>query len=152
MWAWILSELQKAVTALPMDSAITGIDKDDIVSIVILYLCEDQKLAVEIYKNQKIGLLYQLVKCELYEQKSRMFFNNKMELTNYNRIMDVCQKYNIEAKKENAYKISALLEDTTANLNITGVISLLSMRIPLNNGYSRREESYEGMNYETRYV
>jgi hypothetical protein len=128
MWEWLLNELQKAVKALKVNSSITSVDEDDIVSIVAIYLFQNKTLATKIYNDKNIGLLYKLVRHEIYEQKSKMFFENKMELSWYQRIIAVCEKYDIEPVPANAYKISALLEDTTTskNFSIAGIVDLLS--------------------------
>lgn len=143
MWSWILTELKKASRALPLSKNIVAVDRDDIVSNVMLYLLSRPEVAEDIYNRKQIGSLYQLAKFEIYNQNSKMFFDNKMELSRYQRIMAVCQKYNIEPIPENAYKISALLENGNANFTISCVIALLSADIPMNYGYIRREESLE---------
>ncbi len=145
MWNWILIELKKAVKAIHLNKNITGVDEDDIVSNVAVYLCLHQDIATEIYTDKKIGYLYKLVKTEIYEQKSKMLFSSKIELSRYQRIIAVCEKYGIEPIPANAYKISALLENGSANFTISGVIALLSADSPVNHGYIRREESLETM-------
>ena len=143
MWAWILSELQRITKSLQVNRTITAVDEDDIVAEVLLYLCQNQELAQDIYKNKKIMLLYQLARAEIYNQRAKQFFKNKMELSLWQKIKDVCDKYKIEMRPENAYKISALLEESSANFNISGIISLLSQDNPLNNGYLSKFQSYE---------
>lgn len=142
MWQWILENLTRAVKSIPLSNNIVAlVGKDDIVSNVCLYLCEHQDVAKEIYENKKVPYLYTLAKREVYEQQSKMFFDNKVELSRYQRIIAVCEKYGIEPKVENAYKISAILDDQS-NFSITGVMAILSADTPLHNGYSRREVSF----------
>ena len=143
MWNWILNELQKAVKVLHLNKNITGVSEDDIVSNVVVYLNEHKDIATDIYENKKVGYLYTLVRSEIYNQKAKMLFNNKMELSRYQRIIKVCEQYGIEPIPANAYKISALLEDNYNNFTISGVISILSANSPANYGYVRREESLE---------
>jgi len=137
MWEWLLAELQKAVKALPL--RVEGVDKDDIVSNVALLLFENNELATDIYKHKKSALLYKLLKREIYEVKSKRFFDNKMDMSRYQRIIDVCDEYGIEPIPENAYKIVALIDNNSGNFTISGVITLLSENIPLKHGYYFRE-------------
>lgn len=137
MWEWLLAELQKAVKALPL--RVEGVDKDDIVSNVALLLFENNELATDIYKHKKSVLLYKLLKREIYEVKSKRFFDNKMNMSRYQRIIDVCDEYGIEPIPENAYKIVALIDNNSGNFTISGVITLLSEDIPLKHGYYFRE-------------
>lgn len=136
MWAWIMDELQKAVKALPINSALVNIDEDDIVQNVVLQLFNAPDLAKDIYDNHKIGLLYTIVKREIYGnygRESKMVFENKMELSRFQRIIAVCKKYNIAPKPENAYKIFALLEDGSNNFTIAGIVNLLT-NAPIEDG------------------
>ena len=146
MWAWILKELQKAVKALPFNKAVVGVEKEDIVSLVALYLCQNQKMAEDIYENKKISMLYKLAKREIYEQESRQVSSYKMELSRYQRVIAVCEQYGIQPVPENAYKISALLNDTAANFTISGVFALLSEDMPIHNGRFCMKESAGGIN------
>lgn len=131
MWNWIFSETQKAVKALPFGKNVeyaTASDKDDLVSSVITYLIENPKLAKDIYKNKKIGVLYQLARYEVFEKEREMCCaKNKWELSRYKKIAGVCEKYDIEPIPKNAYKISALLEDKAPDYNISGVAALLAV-------------------------
>ncbi len=139
MWAWILDELRKIVYSLKVNRTITSVDEDDIISEIVLYLCQNQNVAEDIYNNKKISFLYSLARKEIYNQQGQQFFNNKMEFSWWQRIKDVCEKYEIEMRPENAYKISAILEETSPNFNISGIINLLSADNPLNNGYASKE-------------
>lgn len=121
MWQWILDALNKAVKPLKCNKSI----KDDLVSEAAMKLCENQELAKRIYDKKEIGLLYQMLKFELYEMNSKCGFENKVAFSRYLRIMDVCSKYKIEPIPENAYKIAALLDDRANNFTISGVRSLL---------------------------
>lgn len=141
MWAWILKELQKAVKALPYNKTIVGVEKEDIVSLVALYLCQNQKMAKDIFENKKISMLYRLVKREIYEQESKCISSYKMELSRYQRIIAVCEKYDIQPVPENAYKISALLNDVAANFTISGIFTLLSEDMEIHNKHFCTSES-----------
>lgn len=141
MWEWIMNELRKVVKALPLNDSIIGVEKDDIVSIVIMYLCQNTDVAKRIYENKEIGFLYTLAKKEIYNQKGKMFFENKQEFSRFQRIMAVCERHGIEPEAKNAYKISALLENGFANFTISRVVTLLSQDCPIQHGYHKREES-----------
>lgn len=142
MWEWLLKEIQRAVRALPLN--VTGADRDDVVGNVSLLLCKNYALAKDIYENKKVGVIYQIAKREIYDIRSKMFFDSKMELSRYQRIIALCNNYNIEPKPDNAYKIAALMDkNNSTNFTISGIITLLTANTPLNSGYSRREESLE---------
>lgn len=128
MWKWILDKLQQAANTIPI--YVTGITRDDIVGNVSLYLCQNKDIAKNIYENKEIGLLYCLVKREIYEINSKIYFKNKMELSRYQRIINLCEEYEIEPEPENAYKISALMNDKFSNFTISGVAALLSIKVP----------------------
>ena len=97
--------------------------KDDLVSEVALKLCEKQELAKRIYENKEVGLLYQMLRFELYQTNSKGF-DNKMAFSQYLRIVDVCTKHQIDAIPDNAYKIAAILDNAT-HFPISRVYNLL---------------------------
>ena len=146
MWEWIITELRKIVKILPLSNCVTGIEKDDIISIVLVYLFQNKSIAKKIYENKEIGLLYTIAKKEIYNQRGKLFFDNKQDFSRFQRIMAACEKYGIEPKVENAYKIAVVLEDEFANFTISGVVSLLSQNCPIQYGYNKREESLKGEN------
>lgn len=135
--------MTRAVRSIPLTKDIASIEKDDVISNVCLYLCEHQDVAKDIYEGKKASSLYQLAKFEIYELRSKMFFNNKAELSQYQRIMAVCEQYRIDPIQKNAYKIAAILNDR--NFSISGVAALLSNDTPLHKGYSRWEESLDAL-------
>jgi hypothetical protein len=135
MWEWLLREVQKSVKALRVNKALTNADEDEIISAVCYYLCSNQDVAKEIYEGHKIGLLYKLAREEIYEAKSKIYFDNKMDLSRYQRIKAVCEQYGIEPKPENAYKISVLMDNGSANITVPKIIALLSPNNPANRGY-----------------
>lgn len=120
MWQWILSSLNNAAKPLKCNRSI----KDDLVSEVAMKLCENRELAKRIYDKKEVGLLYQMLKFELYEMNSKCGFDNKVAFSRYLRIIEVCTKHKIEPIPENAYKIVAILDDAT-NFTISGVYNLL---------------------------
>lgn len=125
MWSWILRELEKAVKATQVNKAVVGMEQEDIVSLAAVRLCQNPKMAKDIYDNKRVGVLYRLVKRVIYEEESKQSCSYKMELSRYQRVLAVCDRYNIEPLPENAYKISALLNDSS-NFAISGVFALLS--------------------------
>lgn len=133
MWTWIMNELQKAVKALPLNKQVVSVEKDDIVQNVALTLLNNPDLAKNIYENKRVGVLYAIAKREIYDNEGTFYFENKMELSRFQRIMAVCKKYDIVPIPENAYKISALLENRHNNFTISGIVSLLS-RVPTEGG------------------
>lgn len=67
-----------------------------------------------------------MLKFELYEMNtSSKGFDNKMAFSRYLRIIETCTKYKIDPIPDNAYKISAILNDANSNFSISGVYSLL---------------------------
>ena len=124
-----MEELQKAVKGLRFNKQYISVERDDIVQNVALILLNDLEMAKDIYENKKIGTLYVIVKREIYNNEAKFYFDNKMELSRFQRILAVCEKYDIKPVPENAYKISAILETGNNNFTVSGVESLLS-RIP----------------------
>lgn len=145
MWAWIIKELQKATRSLSLNSSVTGVDKEDIVSLVLMKLCQDEALAKDIYKNERRTYLYRLVKEEVYEQDSKAMFDNKMQFSRYKRVLAVCRKHDIEAVPENAYKISAILDNQYAGFTIPVVTSLLSTGVLCS--HSKDTKAFEDHKY-----
>lgn len=133
MWTWIMDELQKIVKALPLHKEYASIEKDDVVQNVVRMLLDNPNLAKDIYDNKKVGVLYVIARREIYDNEAEFYFENKMELSRFQRIRNVCEEYGIEPIPENAYKIFALLEDKNNNFTISGIASLLS-RIPVERG------------------
>lgn len=129
MWHWIMDELQKAVNGLRFNKQYIDVERDDIVQNVAITLLNNPELAKDIYDNKKVGTLYVIVKREIYNNEAKFYFENKMELSRFQRIIAVCEKHGIKPIPENAYKISAILETGNNNFTISGVESLLS-RIP----------------------
>lgn len=127
MWEWILATLNRAVNACNLNKAKLGyLEKDDIVSNVAYYLCQNVQLAETLYCQHNVTYLYTLVRRELYEQESKTGFANKGELCHYQKIMEVCEQYNIPAIPENAYKISTLIDSDYRYYSIAAVSNILT--------------------------
>lgn len=143
MWEWIYNELFKQMKTF---KGLNGrqIDKDDVIGNVSLYLCQHKEEACKIYKEKKKSILYQMLKHEIYAISGMRVFKDKMEYSRFQRIKKICQEYNIEIKKENAYKIFALL-DNSENFTINGIEHIIEMAEPLKYGYKSHELSLEAM-------
>lgn len=127
MWDWLMEELQKATKALHTKKELVDVDNDDIIQNILLMLLDNQELAQDIYAKRNVGVLYTIVRRELYaEEAVALYFDNKMDLSRFQRIIEACEEYNIEPKSQNAYKVAALLGDDHNNFTITTVTRLLS--------------------------
>ena len=146
MWEWILKEVEKIVKRTGVNNNLKA-NEDDIVSDVCYGLICDTKTAEEIYRTKNTSLLATIVNHTIYDKNSQLFFDNKMQFSRYQRIVEACKKYDIEPSVENAYKISALMQNekpsNSDNFTIINVVSLLSCETPLKYGYCRREESLD---------
>lgn len=127
MWAWIIEQLYCAcqITGIAKSS---GAETDDVVQDVCMQLIGNPKYAKEIYEGKKTWLLAKLVKAQIYDSESRMYFDNKMDFSRYQRIIAVCDKYGIEPIAENAYKISSIMNNSSFGIPI--VATLLSNKKP----------------------
>lgn len=125
MWEWIMNELYTVCKATGISKS-SGTETDDVVQDVCMQLLQRKEYAKEIYENKKTGLLLKLVKAQAYESKSRLFFENKVELSRYQRIVSVCERYGIEPDSANAYKISALMNEQ--QYSIAMIASLLEAK------------------------
>lgn len=136
MWEWLLQELKKASKEVTTNKHY-GIERDDVVSNVILNLYKKPELAIELYESKSDikPLLICMLKREVYAMKSKYFNSSKGQLSRYNSIIKVCEKYNIDPLPENAYKISVLinLEKNTNTYSIARVINVLSNNSVLSN-------------------
>ncbi|MCM1231608.1 MAG: hypothetical protein NC489_15935 [Ruminococcus flavefaciens] len=125
MWNWIMNELYNACKTVGVSKS-SGAETDDVVQDVCIQLLEKKEYAKEIYDGRKTWLLAKLVKAQIYESKSKLFFENKMELSRYQRIISVCDRYGIEPDPANAYKISAVMNERT--YSIAMIASLLETK------------------------
>ena len=132
MWEWLTKQTQRVLNTLGLNAHYIDVNAEDIVQNVLINLLADENLARDIYENKKYRLLYTIVKREVYASEASGF-SNKMELSRFQRIMSVCSKYNIDPIPENAYKISAILDNADDNnyeFSIASVASKLSFFRP----------------------
>ena len=136
MWEWLLQELKKASKDITTNKHYM-IEKDDVVSNVILNLYKKPEVALELYESKSDikPLLICMLKREVYEMKSKYFKSSKSQLARYNVIIKVCKKYNIDPLPENAYKISEIVNsELNSNIySIARVINIISNDSPLIN-------------------
>lgn len=129
MWEWIFEEICKSVRYVSINKGY-GFSKDDIISEVSLQLVSNKERAEEIYRKKEGKIIYMMCRHAVYEQKSKRFFSSPIEYSRYQRIREVCEKYDIEFEEENAYKISAILESDKPQkaepFSITAVKNLIA--------------------------
>ncbi len=128
MWSWIIKELYNACQITGINKRI-GIQADDVVQDVCMQLLQNPKYAEEIYENEKAWLLVKLVKSQIYDSESKLYFDNKMDFSRYQKIIAVCDEYGIEPIAENAYKISSIMDNSSFGIPI--VATLLSSKKPV---------------------
>lgn len=107
MWEWILTTLNKIGSRIKNSEKI-----DDAIQETCMLLLQDDKLAENIYSKKNIALLTKLLHVQLYEQTSKLYFENKVEFVRYQKIYSVCEKYNIQPIPENAYKIAGIIDES----------------------------------------
>lgn len=115
MWEWILQELNNAYKSVCTGKSKINNSKlnaDDIISDVCMILIQNPNFAYEIYIKKKTWLLAKLIRTQLYESHSKIYFDNKTDYSRYQHIIEVCNTYNIAPVSENAYKISAVMNNS----------------------------------------
>ena len=110
MWQWIIEILNRVCGNADVISVKKYADVDDVRSEVYLILLNNPKIAEKIYEEKNIAYLRKLVKRAIYEINSGMHCSNKMYFYRIQKIQEVCQKYHIPMKEENAYKISYVMQ------------------------------------------
>mgnify|MGYP003291933199 CR=1 FL=1 len=127
MWEWIQQALYKACKNVNINKRMqVTADEDDIVQNVMLYLCQNTKVAEEVYYQKKVRFLSQLVKREAYEQERiHHSLQNKEQLHRLQTVLNCCERFNIVPNVENSYKISALLNSSDKHYTIKGVRCIL---------------------------
>lgn len=120
-WEWLLTECKK----ISLHLCERPEDADDVASDVFTCLVQDKKLAKEIYEEKKYPILYTLVKRTAYKAHSKKYYADSKDYSRFKRIIQVCDRYNIPAIPENAYKISALIADSMGEYTIQRIVQVL---------------------------
>lgn len=115
MWEWISKQLYWACNCIGFNRNILGTEceEDDVVQDVCMYLYEHKDYAQKIYEKQDraFPLLIRLVEARIFEYQSKLYFDNKQEFFKFRKIMSVCEENGIDPIPENAYKVSAIIDD-----------------------------------------
>ena len=119
MWEWILQELNNAYKNVYGKSSKNNskVNADDVISEVCMVLIQNPTFAHEIYIKKKTWLLAKLIRTQIYENYSKVYFDNKTDYSRYQHIIEICNTYNIAPVSENAYKISAVMNNTEYGIN-----------------------------------
>lgn len=128
MWEWILQELTKQVNKICHGYIDEITDKEDIIAEVCEKLVAKPELAEQIYNEKKTRYLAALLVTQLYEHSSKKQFDNKIDYVRYGKIKEICEKYDIQIIPQNAYKISALLNNK--ELSITAIETVIKNKKP----------------------
>ena len=83
--------------------------EEDIIQEFCLEMIKNEKLAEKIYREKNMALICTIIKRLIYESRSSLYFNNKMDFSRYQKIERICEEYNIRIEPYNAYKISELM-------------------------------------------
>jgi hypothetical protein len=129
MYAWFADIAIKTCGVCKINNNIFRDSKiiDDIVQSFLLELSKDKNKTVVLYEKKNVSVVVSMVKRTIYQYYGEIFFKNKMDYSRYQKIEAVCEKYNIPAKPEYAYKISGLMDD---KLSIPLIITLLESKKP----------------------
>lgn len=143
MWEWLMANCRHAVSAIGFNKhIITCTTEDDVIQEVMMQLFEDERLANRIYSEKNIQLLYVITKRTISTLQGRERNQSKAEYHRFRLVESVCDKYNIEPVKENAYKITALIAAEKENENdypFNTVLAILENNQEYFAGYARRE-------------
>ena len=133
MWSCLTQDITRACKMVRFNSNILGnTASEDVGQNVLLYLLEHPDTAELLLqlrsKDERKSMQYliRLVKAEIFDMqaKSQMVFASKDMYSRYQRVVKVCEKYNIEPVPENAYKIAGIMDDDKT-FSIAIVASLL---------------------------
>ena len=108
IWEWITKKLDEICTNSIINNK--KIDADDIKQEVCLLLLQDHKTAEKIYQEKNFSYLRKIVVRTIYETRGKIYFENKRYFCRFQKIEEICEKYNIPLEVENAYKISCVME------------------------------------------
>ena len=146
MWKWLLEKTERIInTCFRINRNLITLERDDIVQEVMLKLNLDSETAKKIYNEKNTKLLFTIVRSEIYEAESKSNFSNKMELSRFQRILAVCDRYGISPVPENAYKISALIDKgkNQYEFSINSVANLLRYAVQCNPDIFKYKSSKE---------
>lgn len=131
MWNWILETLNRLCRSDNINS-IKGIaEADDIKQEVCLYLLKHPKEAEEIYRDKKTHYLNRIMLHIIYDAKGKREYKSRDNFSCYQRIQNICEKYQIPMTVENAYKISHMMEYenySNEEFSIQNIIMLLKVK------------------------
>ena len=126
-WKWFFIELKRIFRKTSVNPKCIGNDEnvEDLVQDTILILLKQPNLAEKIYEENNVNLLASIAKKQIFKSRAKLYFSNKEAFSRYQKVLKVCEMYQIEAIPENAYKISGLIENNH-HLTIALVESLLT--------------------------
>lgn len=115
MWEWIMTKTTEIVRAKYKNESIKGIQRDDVVQEIMMYLFANKELAEKIYEEKSVGLLYSISKNIIFQLGSQGF-KDKLEKLRYIYVQKICEQFGIEPLPKNAYKVAAIV----ANAEVAG--------------------------------
>lgn len=145
-WRWIMEtiyeiiETQNLLDKLPLSP-------DDVVQDTVRYMLERKKkngvdLAEFIYndKENNMALLVSFVKICIDESNGNQYYDNNTDFLRYKKIHSVCSKYNIPEEPNNAYMISAIINEKLFSIPL--VEQILLKKKPKQVSYDKYAEEY----------
>lgn len=123
MWDWLYEKTNEIVNELPHFGKHTFVTRSDIASQVMLNLWEHKEYAEQIYKNQNLGLLCLRAKEAYFEYTAKHFLCSSADYSRFRQILEVCERYSIPVKVENAYKIAELMGEQYTIGRVIGTLT-----------------------------
>lgn len=109
MWEWLMTKTTEIVKSKYKDENIKGLQRDDVVQEIMMYLFGNKALAEKIYAEKSVGLLYSISKSVIFGLGSEGVFKDKLEKLRYIYVQKICEQFGIEPVPENAYKVAAVV-------------------------------------------
>lgn len=129
IWKWYVEQLNIVSRFFAKKFSHETIEADDVIGDILLDLLADIAKAEEIYQKGNLSAVFTLFKRKVNSMKgAEMGYKNDTDICYYHKIMKICNRYGIEPKTDNAYKIWALADNST--LTIHYISWLLTRNIP----------------------
>ena len=123
MWKWLLHETEKLVNSTHITNSLY--DKNDLVQEIMMRLVRYNDKAVQIYQNNQIGLLRDIINKKLFEVNIQTCPSAYLDVRK-KTIEKKCRELGIEPIPQNAYKISPFMLQSNKIYSISYIEQLLS--------------------------
>ena len=113
MWEWLTQKVTEIVKYKYKSETIRSTTRDDVVQETMMYLFQNKEYAEKIYETKCVGAVYRVVINTIYRLQSA---DSTLDFRRYNLLSLIrkkCDEYDIEPVPKNAYRIAAIIWNTT---------------------------------------